>query len=162
MNPIISKSAFSALLLSFVFTGCQTTQEPVMTPLEIQSMQTRSYTGTQNLVFRSVVSVFQDLGYTIKSADISTGFIQADGTAKSNESLKFWTGYTQTTQTKATAFVEQLGAKTQVRLNFVTTKESSTMYGADDRKETPILNAQIYQNAFERIENAIFIRQSSN
>jgi hypothetical protein len=102
------------------------------------------------------------MGYTIKNADSTTGFIQADGTAASNEALKFWTGYTETTQTKATGFVEQIGSKTQVRLNFVTTKESSTMYGADDRKETPILDAQIYQNAFERVENAIFVRKSSN
>ena len=149
--------------LASIFTGCVTTETtPSMTPLAIQSMQTRSYLEPQNVVFRSVVSVFQDLGYTIKSADANTGFIQADGTADSNEALKFWLGSTQTTQTKATGFVEQIGSKTQVRLNFVTTKEMSTPYGASDRKETPILDAQIYQNAFERVENAIFVRKSSN
>lgn len=133
-----------------------------MTPIQIQSLQTRAYSESQNVVFRSVVSVFQDLGYTIKSADANTGFIQADGTADSNEALKFWLGSTQTTQTKATGFVEKIGPKTQVRLNFVATKEMSTPYGASDRKETPILDAQIYQNAFERVENAIFVRKSSN
>ena len=149
--------------LTSIFVGCATTETtPAMTPLEIQSMQTRSYPESQNIVFRSVVSVFQDLGYTIKNADLTTGFIQADGTAKSNDALKLWTGNTETTQTKATGFIEQIGSKTQVRLNFVTTKESSTAYGAGDRKESQVLDPQTYQNAFERIENAIFVRKASN
>ena len=155
--------SLSLVVISILFAGCATTETtPSMTPIQIQSMQTRSYPESQNVVFRSVVSVFQDLGYTIKSADSTTGFIQADGTADSNEALKFWTGMTKTTQTKATGFVERIGSKSQVRLNFVSTTESSTAYGADDRKETPILDAQIYQNAFERVENAIFVRKSSN
>jgi hypothetical protein len=159
------KASFTILLAAIVsiFTGCATTETaPALTPIQIQLMQTRSYQESQNVVFRSIVSVFQDMGYIIKNADSVTGFIQADGIAQSNENLKYWTGHTETTQTKATGFVEQIGSKTQVRLNFVTTKESSTAYGADDRKETPVLDAQIYQNAFERIENAIFVRKSTN
>ncbi len=147
----------------FLATGCATNQSrSSMTPLEIQSIQTRSYPADKNVVFRSVISVFQDLGYTIKSADLATGFIQADGTAQSNETLRFWTGHTETTQTRATGFVEKVGSETHVRLNFVTTQERSTIYGAGDRRETPILDTQVYQNAFERIENAIFIRLSSS
>ena len=133
-----------------------------MTPLEIQSMQTRTYESDTNTVFHSVVSVFQDLGYTIKNADSQAGFIQADGAADANEALKFWFGSTSTKQTKATGFVEKIGDKVSVRLSFVATVEKSTAYGADDREEKPILNADIYQNAFERIENAIFIRQATN
>jgi hypothetical protein len=137
-------------------------QKQEMTPMEIQSFQTRSYEEEMTIVFRSVVSVFQDLGYTIKSADIATGFIQADGAAKSNEALKFWLGSTETKQTKVTGFVEKIGSKTSVRLNFVALTERSTAYGAGDRKEIPLLDAKLYQNAFERVENAIFIRTSSN
>ena len=133
-----------------------------MTPLEIQSLQTRDYPNDHNIVFRSVVSVFQDLGYTIKSADISTGFIQADGTAASNEALKFWFGATKTQQTKATGFVERIQNRTRVRLNFVHSVESSTVYGAADRTEAPILAANVYQNAFEKIGSAIFLRTSRN
>ena len=70
-------------------------------------------------------------------------------------------GPASTIQTKATGFVEQIGKKASVRLNFVTTVERSTAQGAEDREETPILDAGIYQNAFERIENAIFIRSST-
>lgn len=155
-------SKISSFLLMIVFlTGCETTDAPVMTPLEIRTIQTRSFESDYNVTFRSVVAVFQDLGYTIQSAELTTGFIQANGASDSNEALKFWIGATQTTQTKATGFVEEIGNKVNVRLSFVKSVESSTMYGADDRNETQILDAGIYQNAFERIENAIFVRTSS-
>jgi hypothetical protein len=153
-------------ILTFILsllTGCVTTDTaPTLTPLEIRNIQSRSFESDYNVVFRSVVAVFQDLGYTIKSADISTGFIQADGAADSNEALKFWTGMTSTSQTKASGFVEKIGSKINARLSFVESVESSTAYGADSRNERPILDANIYQNAFERVENAIFVRTSSN
>lgn len=152
---------FPLSLMIIFLTGCETINAPVMTPLEIRSIQTRSFESDYNVTFRSVISVFQDLGYTIKNAELSTGFIQADGAANSNEALKLWLGATETTQTKATGFVEEIGNKVNVRLSFVQSVESSTMYGADDRSETQLLDVGIYQNAFERIENAIFVRTST-
>ena len=65
-------------------------------------------------------------------------------------------------QTKATAFVEQIGSKTRARLNFVEVNQTSSEYGQTSRHDTPILDAKLYQNAFEKIENAIFIRSASN
>lgn len=142
--------------------GCATTPPaPTMTPLEIQTMQSRQYENTYDVVFRSVVSVFQDLGYTIQDADKETGFVQANSAASSNEMLKLWTGATESTQTKATAFIEEIGGKINTRINFVISTESSTAYGADQRNEKPVLSADVYQNAFEKIENAIFIRSAS-
>ena len=61
-------------------------------------------------------------------------------------------------QTAATAFLEEIGDRTRVRLNFVTTRQSSSARGQSSRRDTPILDVKIYTNAFERIENAIFIR----
>lgn len=152
-----------SVLSLFLLVGCETTSiPPAMTPIEIRTIQTRSFESDYNITFRSVVSVFQDLGYTIKSAELSTGFIQADGVSDSNEALKFWLGATETTQTKATGFVEEIGGKISVRISFVKSVESSTAYGANDRSETQILDVAIYQNAFERIENAIFVRSASN
>lgn len=152
---------FLSVLLLLI--GCETT-EPMggMTPLEIQSLQTRSFDHDYNITFRSVISVFQDLGYIIKSADINTGFIQADGASESDYFLKVFEGETQTWQTRATAFVEQIGNRTLVRLNFVDSVESSTAFGARDREDIPILDAHIYQNAFEKIGSAIFLREASN
>lgn len=149
-------------LLAFFIVGCETTAKaPTLTPLEIQSLQTREYEHSMNVVFPSVMSVFQDLGYTVKGADRATGFITAESAAKSDKASKFWLGVSNVSQTSATAFVERVGKITRVRLNFVTSNKRSSAYGQTDREDTPILDAKTYQNAFERIGNAIFVRSAN-
>ena len=147
-----------AVLAIVVLSGCMTAPKPTMTPLEIQSLQSREYEATKKVVFPSVISVFQDIGYTITNADIQTGLISAESSSKSDFASKFWLGMTKVSQTKATAFVERIGDKTRARLNFVEVNKTSSGYGQTDRQDTPLLNAQLYRNAFEKIENAIFIR----
>ena len=113
------------------------------------------------------MSVFQDLGYTIKSADKDTGFINANSATQNTTSgmevfasaLSGVPPAARTEQTTATAFVEETGKRSRVRLNFVMQAKASSAYGQNNRQDTPILDAMIYTNAFERIENAIFIRQ---
>ena len=149
-------------ILFILITGCETTKPTVnLTPLEIQSIQSRSYEHSKDIVFPSVMSVFQDLGYSINSADINTGLITAESAADSDKKLKFWLGITKVSQTKANAFIEEIGNETKVRINFVVTKKKSFGYGQTDREDEQILTPQPYQNAFEKIENAIFIRSSS-
>ena len=150
-----------AVLASIVLSGCMTTPKPTMTPLEIQSLQSREYETTKEIVFPSVISLFQDIGYTISNADMQTGLISAESAANSDFASKFWLGVTNVSQTKATAFVEQIGDKTRARLNFVETKKTSSGWGQSDQQDTPLLDAQLYQNAFEKIENAIFIRSQN-
>ena len=146
----------------FVFlTGCVTQGPLTMTPLEIQIMQTREYEHRKDIVFPSVISVFQDLGYTVASADKDTGLITAYSASSSDAASKFWLGITDVSQTKATAFVEEIGSITKVRFNFVNTNKKSSYYGQSDQQDTPVLEATIYQNAFERVENAIFVRSSN-
>jgi len=149
--------------LVFLFlVGCETTKPTVnLTPLEIQSMQSRSYDHPKDVVFPSVMSVFQDLGYSINSADMVTGLITAESTAASNKALKFWLGITKVSQTKANAFIEEISGQTKVRINFVVTNKKSDWYGQTDREDNQILTPEPYQNAFEKIENAVFIRSSS-
>lgn len=149
------------LLSSVVLSGCVTTPQSMLTPLEIQALQTRTYEYNKDIAFPSVMSVFQDLGYTVNSADKDTGLITAESATTSDAASKFWLGITDVSQTKATAFIEQMGSNSSVRLNFVDTSKKSTMYGRSDRQDTPILDAAVYQNAFERIENAIFMRSSN-
>lgn len=152
---------FAIIGLALVLAGCATTSAPTLTPLEIQSLQTREYEHAKNIVFPSVLSVFQDLGYTVKSADKETGFITAESAAKSDAASKFWLGISNVSQTSATAFVEEIGKITKVRLNFVVSNKKSYGYGQSDRQDTPILNAEVYKNAFERIESAIFVRSAN-
>lgn len=152
---------FSLLPLIFLLvSGCVENTKVAMTPLEIQSLQTREYETGKNIIFPSVISVFQDLGYAVTNANSDTGIIFAESAAQSDSSTKFWLGYTVVSQTKATGFIESIGNLTRVRLNFVEVRQTSSGYGQQDRQDTPILDAAIYQNAFERIESAIFIRSS--
>ena len=73
-------------ILLILITGCETTKPKVnLTPLDIQSMQSRNYEHSKDLVFPSVMSVFQDLGYSINSADINTGLITAESVANSDK-----------------------------------------------------------------------------
>lgn len=142
-------------------SGCAMNNQPSMTPMQIQSLQTREYDTTKEIAFASVMSVFQDFGYIVKTADKDTGLITAEGAAQSDAAMKFWLGVTKVSQTAATAYVETIGKSTKVRLNFVTSAQKSSAYGQSDREDTPILDAKIYQNAFERIENAVFVRSSN-
>lgn len=156
-----TKIILSAVLAIFL-NGCISTKPAVtMTPLEIQSMQTREFSNDTDIIFSSVMSVFQDLGYSVNSADKSTGLITASSASESNASSKFWLGVSDVSQTKATAFIEKIGPIVRVRLNFVNTNKKSYSQGQTDQQDTPILDINIYQNAFERIENAIFVRSAS-
>ncbi len=148
------------LVLAISVSGCVVKKAPELTPIQIQALQTRDYSASKNIVFPSVISVFQDLGYTIKNADKDTGIIMAESAAKSDSTSRLF-GVSSVTQTSATAFVEEIGKIAKVRLNFVTSNNKSYGYGQTDRQDTPILDAATYQNAFERIENAIFVRKSS-
>ena len=152
---------FAIIGLVLVLAGCATTSAPTSTPLEIQSLQTREYEHGKNIVFPSVLSVFQDLGYIVKSADKDTGLITAESAAQSDTASKFWLGISHVSQTSATAFVEEIGKITKIRLNFVTSNKKSYGYGQSDRQDTPILNAEVYKNAFERVESAIFVRSAN-
>lgn len=132
-----------------------------LTPLEIQSMQTRTYDNKKEVVFPSVMSVLQDLGYSIKVADINTGLITAMSTAKSNVAMKFWLGIAEVSQTNADSFIEEINGRTKVRINFINVVKQSSAYGQDDRTDQQILDPVPYQSAFDKIENAIFIRSGS-
>jgi len=119
-------------------------------------MQIRDFNGKKDVVFPAVVSVFQDLGYNIKSADIATGFVNAESPSTGKKG--FW-GHRYSRRTTATAFVRSVGTKVQVRLNFVFTEVDSSIDG-DKVNDVPVLDPALYSNAFERIENAIFVDAS--
>ena len=128
------------IAVALTLPGCAVQQRKApRTPLEIQSIQTREYEAPKKIVFASVVSVFQDLGYTIKNADLNTGFINAESATQNATfgadadvlidvlGILGDTPPTQSVeQTVATAFIEEIRDRTRVRLNFVTTRQSSS------------------------------------
>jgi hypothetical protein len=155
------KSLVTISMVFFLVSCASTPPAPTLTPAEIQSMQTRQYDESKDTVFASVISVFQDLGYQIEAADLATGIITSQSAAANDAAYAFWTGVAKNTQTKATAFVETIGEITSVRLNFVTSTNESFGYGQQRKNEVPVTDSQIYQNAFEKVENAIFVRSSN-
>ena len=148
----------AGIALCVLLAGCVALPPPT-TPLEIQSVQTREYEQSKQVVFASVMSVFQDLGYIVNSADLATGFITTEGLARGETDILDWLfNVSQVSQTRATAFIEEVNDKTRIRLNFVETWQESRDQGQSTRRDRPILDAEVYENAFDRIENAIFVR----
>lgn len=143
------------VLSALIMAGCATTVQ--MTPMEIQEMQTRQFEHDKQIVFNSVVSVFQDLGYVINQADLQTGIITAEGTAKTDSGLALF-GVSKNEQSVANAFVEEIGDATRVRLNFVIRSRTSSASGQTGRDDQAVLDADVYRNAFEQIDQAIFVR----
>lgn len=116
--------------------------KPELTPLEIQTIQTREYNAPKSLVFATVTSVFQDLGYTISHANEKSGFIKAKAILKNSNHVN------------VIAFVQTEKNKTKVRLSFIKRhRESAT-------DSLQLLDATLYQNIFERIESNLFIHSN--
>lgn len=151
MKQILSLAAVLFL------AGCATEYVPTKTGLQLQSFQKREFPTSKRIAFSSVVTVFQDLGYIIGSADLETGFITAKNPAKSREGM-----FTTTTRdTRGTAFLEEINPKaTSIRISFVKLKSVSGT-GSSGVDETPIEDPAFYAGIFEKIEQAIFIRTST-
>ena len=139
--------------------GCVTPMSPLPTPIELQTLQSREYQEAKQVVFASVMSVFQDLGYTPTSADLQTGFITAESAATGDvDFFDLLTDSTSVVQTRATAFIEEIGEVSRVRLSFVEVRSTSSDAGQASRDDRPLLDPALYENAFERVEQAIFVR----
>jgi hypothetical protein len=148
------------VIFSVGISACATPKKIAPTSLQIQAFQSKEFEANKSVVFGSVLSVFQDLGYIVSSADKETGFITAASPA--GNKTNFWEalgGVSTSAHTKATAFIEEIrpGFST-VRLNFVDAKKTSSMYGQSSDNDKPILEPIVYQAAFEKIGDAVFIR----
>jgi hypothetical protein len=150
----------AALLgIAIIASPAQAKKAPVLTPMELQALQSREYQTGKDQVFPSVMSVFQDLGYQIGNADVTTGFITA-GSANKNKTSFFeaMAGMQSSGASRVTAFIETMpSGLTRVRLNFMNTKNSSSRFGSS-ANDKPILEPKTYQIAFEHIEEALFER----
>ncbi len=144
-------------------TGCATSPKPAPTALQVQSFQTKEFETTKTIAFGSTLSVFQDLGYIVQSADKDTGFITA--ASPTSNKTGFWqamVGVASSGQTKATAFVEEIRpGRVRVRLNFVNARNNSSAYGQNQAEDTPILDPKAYQVAFDKIDDAVFVRKGT-
>jgi hypothetical protein len=158
MNKTIFSAAF--LAVAVIASPVEAKKAPQLTPMELQSLQSREFKAPKDQVFSSIVSVFQDLGYQISEADAVSGFITA-GSANKNKTGFFeaLAGMSSSGGSRVTAFVETMpSGLTRARLNFMNTKNTSSAYGRSSSSDRPVLDPQTYQVAFERIEQALFER----
>jgi len=167
VRGFFSISMCVVVVFSAFLGGCVSNPKPQKTSLEIQAIQARNFDTDKKVAFNSVMSVFQDLGYIIGSASLETGFITAESPNKQDSSggailAAVFSNVRTEQKTAVTASVEELRAgASRVRLNFVTKEKRSGLYGQNASDDTPIEDPAIYQNAFDKIGEAIFIRQGT-
>jgi len=135
--------------------GCVAPSQVQKSSLELQAIQVKEFETNSKIAYASVMSVFQDLGYTINSASLETGLITARSPTTQEQTFS---GRTMKDE-RATAFVEQISVdRTKIRLSFV----QSTRVVFRGESETPVQEPEPYQNAFSRIQQSIFLKKNTN
>ena len=138
-------------------------KQPAQTGIALQQIQSRDYEVGKEVSFPAVMTVLQDAGYRIAEADKDTGLITGAASTKSATTYNIFWGLGKKKHTPVvSAFVEDRGRGSRVRLNFVLTTTKSRIYGVGSADEEPITDPAIYRDAFERIEKEIFVRQALN
>lgn len=151
-----------ALLGCAISPAAMAKKAPEITGLELQQIQSRDIEGSKELIFGAVMSVLQDAGYRIQAADKDTGLITGLGSTNGKMTYNLFTGFGRSKKTPiVSAFIEQTSPSiTRVRINFVMGKIKSTIYGSQPQDEEPILDTAVYADAFEKINQAVFLRAS--
>jgi hypothetical protein len=160
MTKKILLIAVSAIALGL--GGCAgPSAKPAKTSLEIQAIQAKTFEADKKTAFNSVLSVLQDLGYIVGSASFETGFITAESAVKNTTGiLQAMANVRSEERVAVTVSVEEMKANsTKVRLNFVTRVKRSARLGQQANDDLPIQDPKVYDNAFEKIGEAIFIRK---
>jgi hypothetical protein len=157
----VKKFVVLAAVAACVSAPVSAKKEPQLSGLELQQIQARDMETTPEVAFPAVMTVLQDSGYRIQSADKDTGLIVAAGSTTAKMTYNIWWGLGKKKQVPiVSAFIEPRGkAYTRVRLNFVMSTGKSRNTFTDEK---PILDAVVYKDAFERIEKEIFTRNAMN
>lgn len=132
--------------------GCSTIAfAPEQLPLKLQSYQAQEFEGKKDTLFKAVVTVLQDLGCIIESADASTGY--ATGRAPGNVG-----GILAGGVVKYTVFIMDDGGK-RSRIRITAVVSSSSVLGVN---ESAVSNPAFYERVFARIRETIFLRNDSS
>jgi hypothetical protein len=154
------KKIFFTLPLLILLTACPTYKQAIQkTPAELMALQSQDFDTSKSNALGGVLAVFQDLGFIVETSDFNTGLITAKSPTKGNY---HWLGR-KMIDTMATGTVRELSSnKVKIRLNFVESKRLSFGYGMKQENESPILDPTVYQDAFNKIRNQLFIQKKTN
>lgn len=149
---------FVSTLAVVSLAGSAAAKEQKPSGLALQQIQAKDFEVPKDVTFPSVMSVLQDEGYRINDADLETGLITATASSKTKVSYNLFVGFgTKKKTPMVSAYIENRGkSNSRVRLSFVMAKLKNGIL-AD---EEPILDTQVYQDAFEKINQAVFLRVS--
>ena len=150
------------LSLALVPGAAQAKKKEQLSGLALQQIQSKDFEADKNTTFSAVMTVLQDAGYRIAAADKETGLITGVGTSSKKLTWMPFVGFGTAKKTPAiSAYIEEMAPNmTRVRLNFVMAKIKANSYGTDLGDEEAITDAAIYTDAFEKISQGVFIRQS--
>jgi len=134
-------------------------KKPELTPMELQALQSKEFETSKQKLFEAVMTVVQDLGYQVQSADLNTGFITAVSLTEQKTSFfEALGGASSTANTKMTAYVQSLpNGMARIRINFLFARMTSSAYGQANLNEKPILDPAVYRNAWDKIDEALFV-----
>lgn len=138
-------------------------KRPEISGLALQQIQSRDFEVTKEISFPAVMTVLQDSGYRIGDADKDTGLITGTASTKSVTTYNIFWGLGKKKRTPVvSAFIEDRGRGSRIRLNFVLSTAKNRIYGQASADEEPIYDPAVYRDAFEKIEKEIFVRQALN
>jgi hypothetical protein len=162
MNTFVKVSVAAALIATPV--AIMAKKAPAPSGLELQQIQSKDIEASKGVVFGAVMSVLQDSGYRVQAADKDTGLITGIASTSGKMTYNLFWGFGKSKKTPiVSAFIEERTPRiTSVRLSFVMAKVKSTIYGAGSPDEEPIYDAAVYSDAFEKINQAVFIRLSAD
>ena len=154
-------AAISAVALLTCGSAQAKKKPPEISGLALQQIQSRDFEVTKEISFPAVMTVLQDSGYRIGDADKDTGLITGTASTKSTTTYNIFWGLGKKKRTPVvSAFIEDRGRGSRVRLNFVLSTAKNRIYGQASSDEEPINDPAIYRDAFEKIEKEIFVRQA--
>jgi len=154
----MKKNLWIMLVMLLAVAGCETIPVSTKSALELQAIQSKEFETSKKVAFAATLSVFQDVGYTVSSANFETGFITA--TSPTQQSIKIFVGQ-HMQNIKATAFIEEIVPnRTKVRVNLVNSVETSSGYGMKGGHENPVETPEMYQDIFAKIQQGIFVRKN--
>ena len=162
MKNLIGIAVFTAALMGS--SSAFAKKEPQLTGLELQQIQARDFEATKKDAFAAVMTVLQDSGYRIGNADYETGLVTAMASSKTKMTWVPFIGFGTSKKTPVvSAYIEDKSPTlSRIRLNFVMGKIKGNASFGGITDEEPINDPKTYQEAFEKISQAVFVRQAMN
>ncbi len=150
---------FAPLCAILLLAGCESAP-PAQTSLEMQAYQSRDFAVSKQQLFDATMSVLQDAGYIVESADLNTGFITAAAPTKARLDI-MWGAMNEGAKVTATLSAKGPSAS-HLRFVFVTRaqRKSAWNLSQDVIQENAVTDPQIYQNAFTKIGEALFVAKA--